>query len=85
MERRHLASLRVLSVALTAENAKSIPDLENVSGHKGTELSRTPVEIKCGDWALKVVPWIGGRIISMEHLPSGNAYDICFSEDLSLN
>ncbi|KAK4401021.1 Alpha-glucosidase 2 [Sesamum angolense] len=26
--------------------------------NKGTELSRTPVEVKSGDWALKVVPWI---------------------------
>ncbi|XP_047971448.1 alpha-glucosidase 2-like isoform X1 [Salvia hispanica] len=52
------------------ETARRIPDVENVSGHKGTELSRTPVEVKSGDWSLKVVPWIGGRIISMEHLPS---------------
>ncbi|KAL2454516.1 Alpha-glucosidase 2-like [Abeliophyllum distichum] len=49
-----------LQVMLTAESA-----------NKGSELSRTPVEIKNGDWALKVVPWMGGRIISMEHLPSG--------------
>ncbi|KAL2489815.1 heteroglycan glucosidase 1 [Forsythia ovata] len=56
------------------ESAKRIPDLDNVPGHKGTELSRTPVEIKSGDWALKVVPWIGGRIISMEHLPSGTQW-----------
>jgi alpha-glucosidase len=34
------------------------------------ELSKTPVELKSGDWILKVVPWVGGRIISMEHLPS---------------
>ncbi|KAL6547689.1 hypothetical protein OROHE_009394 [Orobanche hederae] len=56
------------------ESAKPIPDLDNVSGHKGTELSLTPVEIKSGDWALKVVPWIGGRVISMEHLPSGTQW-----------
>ncbi|KAL0371974.1 UNVERIFIED_CONTAM: hypothetical protein Scaly_0879000 [Sesamum calycinum] len=58
------------SFSRAVENAKPIPDLDNVPGHKGTELSRTPVEVKSGDWALKVVPWIGGRIISMEHLPS---------------
>lgn len=46
--------------------------MEKVSGHKGVELSGTPVEIKSGEWALKVVPWIGGRVISMEHLPTGN-------------
>ncbi|KAJ0020657.1 hypothetical protein Pint_31284 [Pistacia integerrima] len=56
------------------ENAKPIPDVEKVSGQKGTELSKTPIELKSGDWALKVVPWIGGRIISMEHLPSGSQW-----------
>lgn len=48
--------------------------MEKVSGHTGIELSRTPIELKSSVWALKVVPWIGGRIISMEHLPSGNSY-----------
>ncbi|KAF5753750.1 putative alpha-glucosidase [Helianthus annuus] len=52
------------------ETAKLIPDVEKPSGPKGVELSRIPVEIKSGEWALKVVPWIGGRIISMDHLPS---------------
>lgn len=63
-----------ISLFSIAESAKRIPDTDNVSGHKGTELLRTPVEVKSGDWSLKVVPWIGGRIISMEHLPSSNAY-----------
>lgn len=67
----------LISLVFTAESAKRIPDVENISGHKGTELSRTPVEIKSGDWSLKVVPWIGGRIISMEHLPSSNAHILC--------
>ncbi|KAI8530784.1 hypothetical protein RHMOL_Rhmol11G0086100 [Rhododendron molle] len=52
------------------ETARHIPDVEKVSGHTGIELSRTPIELKRSVWALKVVPWIGGRIISMEHLPS---------------
>ncbi|GAV90532.1 Glyco_hydro_31 domain-containing protein/Gal_mutarotas_2 domain-containing protein [Cephalotus follicularis] len=56
------------------ENAKLIPAVEEVSGHKGAELSRTPIELKSGDWLLKVVPWIGGRIISMLHLPSGTQW-----------
>lgn len=60
---------------LTAESAKQIPDVEEVSGQKGVELSRTPIELKSGDWILKVVPWIGGRIISMMHLPSGNIFE----------
>ena len=46
--------------------------MEGVPRRKGIELSRTPVELKGGDWAAKVVPWIGGRIISMTHIPSGN-------------
>ncbi|KAI3812633.1 hypothetical protein L1987_17344 [Smallanthus sonchifolius] len=54
------------------ETAKPIHDVEKASGHKGFELSGNPVEIKSGEWALKVVPWIGGRIISMEHLPTDN-------------
>lgn len=57
----------------TAESAKRIPDSE-VSGQKGSELSHALIEMKSGDWILKVVPWVGGRILSMEHLPSGNAY-----------
>ncbi|KAM7490938.1 hypothetical protein LguiA_033859 [Lonicera macranthoides] len=53
----------VASSKLSGKTVKSIPDVEKVSGHKGIELSL--------DWALKVVPWIGDQIISMEHIPSG--------------
>lgn len=53
------------------ESCRAIPDVEEVLDHKGIELSRTPIELKSGDWMAKVVPWIGGRIISMEHIPSG--------------
>jgi hypothetical protein len=60
---------------LTAESAKRIPDVEEVSGQRGVELSRAPIELKSGDWILKIVPWIGGRIISMMHLPSGNSFE----------
>ncbi|KAL5724729.1 alpha-glucosidase [Ranunculus cassubicifolius] len=56
------------------ENAKPIPEVEKVSGTKGYELSKIPVELKSGDWLLKVVPWIGGRIISMMHRPSGTQW-----------
>jgi len=48
-----------------------IPDIEEPSGQEGAELSKIPVDLKSGDWFLKIVPWIGGRIISMAHLPSG--------------
>ena len=83
LSQMHLFStMRILSVCswpycflpyklLNAESAKLIPDVQEVSGHKGIELSSTPIELKSSDWALKVVPWIGGRIISMMHLPSG--------------
>ncbi|KAK6934857.1 Glycoside hydrolase family 31, partial [Dillenia turbinata] len=55
-------------------SAKRIPDVENVSGHKGTELSKSPIELKGGAWILKVVPWVGGRIISMVHVSSGTQW-----------
>ncbi|KAF2308919.1 hypothetical protein GH714_024092 [Hevea brasiliensis] len=56
------------------ESSKHILDVEAVSGPKGAELSRIPIELKCGDWIVKIVPWIGGRIISMGHLPSGTQW-----------
>lgn len=60
--------------------------METVSGHKGVELSRTPVVLKSGDWELQVVPWIGGRILSMDHIPSGIVSSIViFSFSNSIN
>ncbi|CAN1306364.1 Alpha-glucosidase 2 [Linum perenne] len=56
------------------ESAKPIPDVEKDLGPKGSELSKTPVQLKSGHWSVKIVPWIGGRIISMEHLPSGTQW-----------
>ncbi|RDX82857.1 hypothetical protein CR513_36302, partial [Mucuna pruriens] len=56
------------------ENAIPIPVVEEVSGPKGAELVRTPIELKNGEWNIKVVPWIGGRIISMTHIPSGTQW-----------
>ena len=38
--------------------------------------------MKSGEWVLKVVPWIGGRIISMEHV-SRNAISSWIAETLS--
>ncbi|BBH02722.1 heteroglycan glucosidase 1 [Prunus dulcis] len=40
------------------ENAKAIPDVEVTSAHKGIELSRTPVELKGGDWT----QWLHSRV-----------------------
>ena len=38
---------------LYAESVKLIPHVEDVSGHKGGELSRTPIELENGYWSLK--------------------------------
>ncbi|PKA53016.1 putative alpha-glucosidase [Apostasia shenzhenica] len=54
--------------------AELLLDNDYLSGQKGIELSKTPIELKSRDWLLKVVPWIGGRIISMIHLPSGTQW-----------
>ncbi|KAL5198344.1 hypothetical protein ABZP36_001856 [Zizania latifolia] len=55
------------------EMVKPIPDIDEPAG-QGAELSKTPVDLKSGDWLLKVVPWIGGRIISMTHLPTDSQW-----------
>ncbi|KAJ3694752.1 hypothetical protein LUZ60_000129 [Juncus effusus] len=52
------------------ETAKAIPDIEELHEYKGIELLKTPINLKSGDWYLKLVPWIGGRVISMIHLPT---------------
>ncbi|KAK6934862.1 Glycoside hydrolase family 31 [Dillenia turbinata] len=49
-----------------AASAKRIPDVEN-----GAEISKSPNELKRGAWILKVVPWVGGRIIAMMLVSSG--------------
>ncbi|CAE5968902.1 unnamed protein product [Arabidopsis arenosa] len=56
---------------LHMENTKLIPEKEVLPGQKGMELSKEPVELYSGDWKLNIVPWIGGRILSMTHVPSG--------------
>ena len=70
---------------------KHIPDVQEVFRHKEIELLSTPIELKSGDWPLKVVPWIGGRIISMMHHPSSmhvffmNFYPLLILSTLFLN
>ncbi|ONM53035.1 heteroglycan glucosidase 1 [Zea mays] len=51
-----------------------IPDIEESLRQERAELSKIPVDMKSGDWFLKIVPWIGGRIISMTHLPSDSQW-----------
>lgn len=41
---------------------------ESVKGVGGVSL---PIDLQAGNLTLKVVPWIGGRIVSMIHIPSG--------------
>jgi alpha-glucosidase len=38
---------------------------------KGPGQAFEPIDMECGNLTLKVVPWIGGRIISMLHTTSG--------------
>lgn len=70
---------------LNAESGKPISDVQKTSEHKGIELSGTPIDLKSSIWAAKVVPWIGGRIISMTHLPSGNASSLSYNWDKNIN
>ncbi|XP_031483310.1 uncharacterized protein LOC116252855 [Nymphaea colorata] len=58
------------------ESANRIPDSQpqELSPCKGAELSSIPVELTTNDWVLEIVPWIGGRIISMLHAPSGTQW-----------
>eukprot|EP01018_Ginkgo_biloba_P019251 Gb_14035 [translate_table: standard] len=45
---------------LKIAHAKRIPKEQEHHAVKGTELSKTPVDLKDGEWHLKVVPWEGG-------------------------
>lgn len=59
--------------SLNIAQAKRPPDAQE-NYMRGAELSRIPVDLRSGDWHLKVVPWIGGRMISMAHIPSGTQW-----------
>ncbi|GJU67295.1 hypothetical protein Tco_1253554 [Tanacetum coccineum] len=54
------------------------PDVDNLSALSltGIDLCISPIEVKYGEWALKVVTWIDGQIISLEHIPNGEPYFI---------
>lgn len=45
-------------------------DVEVHDPLKGVGAPRVIIELTGGDWKLKVVPWIGGRVISMVHSPT---------------
>lgn len=38
---------------------------------KGVGSVLLPIDLQAGNVTVKVVPWIGGRIVSMIHMPSG--------------
>ncbi|KMZ74955.1 alpha-glucosidase, family GH31 [Zostera marina] len=56
------------------EKAIPIPDFDEAADYKGAELARTPVEIQSGEWILKCIPWIGGRINYLVHSPTGSEW-----------
>ncbi|KAI5082028.1 hypothetical protein GOP47_0001771 [Adiantum capillus-veneris] len=45
-------------------------DIEVQDPLKGLGAPRAIIELNGGEWKLKVVPWIGGRVISMVHSPT---------------
>ncbi|KAM0903800.1 hypothetical protein ACQ4PT_018437 [Festuca glaucescens] len=69
-----LVATSELELKRRLEMIRPIPDIDEPSGQEGAELSKIPVDLKSGDWLLKVVPWIGGRIISMTHLPTDSQW-----------
>ncbi|KMZ74917.1 alpha-glucosidase, family GH31 [Zostera marina] len=58
------------------ERTTPIPDFGETSDFEGMALAKTPVELRSGEWILKLIPWIGGRMNSMVHVPTGSQW-IC--------
>jgi hypothetical protein len=56
------------------EMVRPIPDIDKPLGKEVAELSEIPIDLNGEDWLVKVVPQIGGRIISMTHLPSDSQW-----------
>ncbi|XP_020262392.1 LOW QUALITY PROTEIN: uncharacterized protein LOC109838352 [Asparagus officinalis] len=56
------------------ERARPIPDVDRLPGQKGIELSKTPVDLKSGDWALKWCLGLGAELSLMTYLPSGSQW-----------
>lgn len=56
-----------------AEKTQTILDevLKEHESVKGVGAVLSPIDLQAGNVTLKVVPWIGGRIVSMIHKPSG--------------
>ncbi|KAM3403740.1 hypothetical protein ACQJBY_007078 [Aegilops geniculata] len=73
-ELSNLVATSELELKKHLEMISPIPDIDEPSGQEGAELSKIPIDLKSGDWLLKVVPWIGGRIISMTHLPTDSQW-----------
>uniref|UniRef100_A0ACD5WY04 Uncharacterized protein n=1 Tax=Avena sativa TaxID=4498 RepID=A0ACD5WY04_AVESA len=69
-----LVATSKLDLVKRLEMIRPLPDIDEPSGQEGAEVSKKLVELKSGDWFLKVVPWIGGRILSMTHLPSDSQW-----------
>lgn len=56
---------------MNVERTTPIPDFGETSDFEGMALAKTPVELRSGEWILKLIPWIGGRMNSMVHVPTG--------------
>lgn len=63
----------ISSIFCQTEKTQTILDevLKEHESVKGVSSVLLPIDLQAGNVTLKVVPWIGGRIVSMIHKPSG--------------
>lgn len=63
----------ISSIFCQTEKTQTILDevLKEQESVKGVSSVLLPIDLQAGNVTLKVVPWIGGRIVSMIHKPSG--------------
>uniref|UniRef100_A0A0E0AIX3 DUF5110 domain-containing protein n=1 Tax=Oryza glumipatula TaxID=40148 RepID=A0A0E0AIX3_9ORYZ len=59
---------------LKKQMIQPIPEIDKPLGKEVAELSEIPIDLNGEDWLVNVVPQIGGRIISMTHLPSDSQW-----------
>lgn len=68
-----LFAISCIVVFSLTEKTQTILDevLKEHESIKGVGSVLLPIDLQAGNVTLKVVPWIGGRIVSMIHKPSG--------------
>ncbi|KAG6541415.1 hypothetical protein Mapa_017193 [Marchantia paleacea] len=60
---------------LPKEDDENIPDEADYEISESLAVPSTSLlDLKIGDWSLKVAPWVGGRIVSMIHEPTGTEW-----------